>query len=326
MKKILLGACALLMVITLTGCEKNAKLKNDEEVIVSFNKEEFNISVKELYDRLKEENGINYLIEMIDENILNSIYETDDIANRNIESQVESYETYYGDKLLETLQSYGYKSLEDFKEYLLLNYKRNLALKDYVKSEISDSEIEKYYNDKIFGDITASHILISFNTNSSMTDEEKRTKEEEVNTKINEILKKLEEGEDFHELAKEYSDDTANKENGGRLEAFTNGEMTSEFEKAAIALNVGEYSKKAVKTEYGYHLIYKEAQKDKPSLEDVKETIIDKLVTEKINSDSKLQYKALIELRKQYNIEFNDEDLETYYNNAVNNWLYSKED
>ena len=182
MKKILFGVCSLLLILTLTGCDNNPKLKNDEEVVVSFDKEEFNISVKELYDKLKEQNGINYLIEMIDENILNTVYETDSIAEANINSQIETYESYYGDDLLSTLQNYGYKSLDDFKETLFLNYKRNLAIKDYVRDELSDSEIEKYYNENIFGDITASHILISLNTNSSMTDEEKRTQEEEVNT------------------------------------------------------------------------------------------------------------------------------------------------
>ena len=326
MKKFILGLSALALLLTLTGCGSNPKLKNDEEVIVSFDDEELNISVKELYDRLKEENGINYLIEMMDRNILDKLYETDEVAEKNIDNQMATYEAYYGDNLLSTLQSYGYKTINDFREYLLLNYKRNLAVKDYVKGELTDKEIQNYYDDNIFGDLTVSHILVSLNTNSSMTDEEKRTSEEEASAKIEEILKKLEEGEDFYELAKEYSDDTASKENGGRLEAFTNGEMTSAFEKAAIALNVGEYSKTAVKTEYGYHIIYKEAQKEKPSLNDVKETIIDKLVTDKINDDDKMQYKALIELRKKHGIKIADEDLETYYNNAVNNWLYGKDE
>ena len=102
--------------------------------------------------------------------------------------------------------------------------------------------------------------------------------------------------------------------------------MESEFEKAAMNLEVGKYTKTAVKTSYGYHIIYKEEQKEKASLEDVKQTIINNLVDEKIKNDSKLQYKALIELRKEYGIKINDEDLNTYYDNAVNNWLYSKDE
>ena len=328
MKKISYIFICGLMILLLTGCGENPKLKTGEDVLVSFEKEEFNISVEELYDKLKEEYGVNYLIEIIDDKILNSIYETDEVANKFVSNQVESMELYYGgaEKFLETLQSYGYQTVEEFKEYILLSYKRDLAVKEYVKENIKESDINKYYEDKIFGDITASHILIKVDTNSSMTDDEKREVEEKAQEKINEVLKKLEEGSNFNELAKEYSEDTASAVNGGRLDAFNNGDMVEEFEKAAKNLEVGKYTTTAVLTEYGYHIIYKEAEKEKPKLEDVKETIINNLTDEELKNDTKLQCKALIELRKEYGIVINDEDLNTYYENAVNNWLYSKED
>lgn len=327
MKKITYILICGLMILSLTGCGENPKLKTGEDVLVSFEKEGFDISVEELYDRLKEENGINYLIEIIDEKILNSIYETDEVANTSVNNQVESMEIYYGgaEKFLETLQSYGYQSVEDFKENLILSYKRDLAVKDYVKNNLKESDIEKYYKNEIFGDITASHILIKVSTDDSMTDEEKREVEEKAQEKIDEIYKKLEEGSDFYELAKEYSEDTASAVNGGRLNPFNKGEMVSEFEKAAMNLEVGKYTKTAVLSEHGYHIILKEAQKDKPKLEEVKETIIKNLVDEEIQNDTKVEYKALIDLRKEYGIEINDEDLNTYYENAVNNWLYSKD-
>lgn len=316
-----------LMILLLTGCGENPKLKTGEDVLVSFEKDKFNISVEELYDRLKEENGINYLIEIIDEKILNSIYETDEVANKSVNDQIESMEVYYGgnEKFLETLQSYGYQSVEDFKEYLLISYKRDLAVKDYVRNNLKDSEINKYYENEIFGDIVASHILIKVEITESMTEEEKRQVETKAQETIDEIYKKLEEGADFYELAKEYSEDTASKVNGGRLDPFNKGEMVEEFEKAVKNLAVGKYTPKAVQSEYGYHIIYKESEKDKPKLEEVKETIIKNLIEEKMEDDTKLQYKALIELRKDYGIKINDEDLNTYYENAVNNWLYSKD-
>lgn len=328
MKKILYTLMCGLMILSLTGCGENPKLKTGENVLVTFKDEKLNISVEELYDVLKEEYGINYLIELIDEKILNSIYETDEIAENYLNIQVETMESYYGgtEKFLETLQSYGYESVEEFKENLLINYKRDLAVKDYIRNNLKDSEIEKYYNNEIFGDITASHILISVETDKSMTEDEIREVEDAAKKKIDEILKKLKEGADFHELAKEYSDDKSSAINGGRLNAFNKGEMVKEFEKAAMNLEVGKYTTSAVLSEYGYHIIYKEAEKDKPSLKDVKETIIKNLIEEKLSDDAKLQYKALIELRKDYGITINDEDLNTYYDNAVNNWLYSKED
>lgn len=328
MKKITYIICCCIAILSLTGCGENPKLKTGEDVLVSFKDENLNISVEELYKVLKEKYGINHLIEIMDNKILNQTYETDELAQNNANNQIESMEIYYGgqDKFLETLQSYGYQSVEEFKENLLLNYKRDLAVKDYIRKSLNDNDIKKYYENEIFGDIIASHILIKVQTDDSMTDDEKRKVEEAAQEKIDEIYKKLEEGSDFYELAKEYSEDTASKVNGGRLDAFNKGEMVSAFEEAAMNLEVGKYTKKAVLTEHGYHIIYKESEKDKPKLEDVKETIINNLIEEKLQNNTKLEYEALIELRKEYGLNINDKDLNTYYENAVNNWLYSKED
>jgi parvulin-like peptidyl-prolyl isomerase len=68
------------------------------------------------------------------------------------------------------------------------------------------------------------------------------------------IKKKLENGEDFAELAKKYSDDPGSKNKGGDLGFFTKGRMVPEFESAAFSLKPGELSD-PVKTDFGYHLI-----------------------------------------------------------------------
>ena len=326
MKKILHVVICSFAILLLAGCKEKAELTNSKETLVSFTNSELNISVNDLYEKLKDKYGTSYIVDMIDKKILDLKYETDDVATKYVDNQIETYETYYGgsDKFLETLQSYGYSTLNEFKENLLLNYKRDLALKDYVRESITDSEIEKYYKNEMFGDITASHILITLTTTDTMTDEEKTAAEESANAKIKEVLEKLENGEDFHELAKTYSEDSATASDGGRLYSFNKGEMDEAFEQAAMDLKVGEYTKKAIRTKYGYHIILKEEEKEKPELNTVKQTIIDNLVEDKISDDSKLQYKALIALRKEYGIVINDETLNTYYDNAVNNWLYGE--
>lgn len=325
MKKILKITLCTIMAITIMGCDKKIELKDSESVLVSFKDNSLNISVKDLYDELKEQYGTGYLVNMVDKKILNLKYETNDSINKYIDNQLEMYQTYYGgkDKFYESLQSFGYSSIEEFRENLLLDYKRELALKDYVKENITDSEINKYYKDKIYGDITASHILITLETTDSMTETEKNEVIKEADKKIEEILTKLKDGEDFHELAKTYSLDKETANNGGRLYSFNiNDNMEQEFVDACLKLENGKYTTKAVKTKYGYHIIYKESQKEKPELNTVKQTIIDKLMEEKINNDNKLQYKALIELRKSYGITINDTTLNDNYNTAVNNWLY----
>ena len=59
---------------------------------------------------------------------------------------------------------------------LITEQQRTNAVRDYVKTLITDKEIEKHYNDEIVGDIKASHILIKPDVTSEMTDEEKEAK------------------------------------------------------------------------------------------------------------------------------------------------------
>lgn len=74
------------------------------------------------------------------------------------------------------------------------------------------------------------------------------------------IIARLDAGEDFAALAKEHSLDTGSAANGGDLGYFaTNGATTSkmvdEFTAGAVALEIGEYSKTPVESQFGYHII-----------------------------------------------------------------------
>ena len=74
---------------------------------------------------------------------------------------------------------------------------------------------------------------------------------------IQDLLKKLEEGKSFEELAKEFSKCPSGK-TGGSLGSFGKGQMVAPFETAALNLKVGEISG-PVKTQFGYHLIRRDA-------------------------------------------------------------------
>ncbi|HFD13078.1 MAG TPA: peptidylprolyl isomerase [Crenotrichaceae bacterium] len=89
------------------------------------------------------------------------------------------------------------------------------------------------------------HILISTKTDNS---------EQDALEKAQLVIEKLGNGEDFSELAKQYSDDPLSKKKGGDLGFIRHGDMVQAFEDAVYELQQGVVSK-PVKTEYGYHVI-----------------------------------------------------------------------
>jgi hypothetical protein len=76
----------------------------------------------------------------------------------------------------------------------------------------------------------------------------------ESKAKAEKLLTQLRAGGDFNALAKEFSIDTSNKDQGGDLGWFGRGMMVKPFEEAAFALKPGELSG-IVETQFGYHII-----------------------------------------------------------------------
>ena len=316
MKKKLI--CILAVLLLVTSCGKVPKLKNGDEAVVTM--KDGDISVEELYSEMKEKYALDMLITKIDTAILNNVYKTDDEEKNYIDKQLETikyyYETYYKSQyksFQEYLTQNGVESEDELKENIRLTYKRNKAIKDYVKSIITDKEIEKYYDEEIFGDISASHILSKPEYDDNASDEEKKEAEKKALKEAKEVIAKLKKGEDFAELAKEYSDDSSNSKSGGKLADFNHGQMVEAFEDAAKELKVGSYTTTPVKTEFGYHIILKTAQKDKPALKEVKDDIISDLTDEKLKDDSTLEVTALVELRKKHKVEIQDKDIKKLY-------------
>lgn len=321
-KKIILVS---LIALTLCGCGKVSKLKNGENAVVSFEGLD-SISVDSLYDNMKDRYAVTILIDMIDKEILFKEYaDKEDDAKKYAEDTVKSLQKNYDseEELLNAIQSYyGYNSLKEFKEYIKLNYYRDLATTDYAKKQITDKQIENYYETETVGDIEANHILITVDVKDDATDEEKTKAEEKAKKKAEEVIEKLNNGEDFATLAKEYSKDDATKDKGGALGKFNKGEMDKAFETAAYALKVDEYTKEPVKSSYGYHIIKKTKEYDKKELKDVKDSIIETLANELTTNDKTISITAIGELRKEKGMNIEDSELKSSYNKYMNS-LYN---
>ena len=323
MKKLLI--CGMIVLFLTTGCGKVAKLENGQDAVVTLSNG--NISVDNLYAEVKDKYALNSLIDMMDKQILNEKYgkELMEEEKSQIEGQISTWlQTFGGEQqLLSQTQSYfGVNTMDGLREYLSLQYRRNKAIEDYIKANISDKEIQKYYDDEIFGDVKASHILIAPEVTDDMTTAEKTAKEEEALKTAKEVITKLKNGEKFEDLAKQYSNDEQNKNNGGDLGYFAHGKMEEGFEKATLKLKNGEYTTEPVKTTYGYHIILRVDQKEKVDLESIKSEIIENIMQEKSTNDSTLQITGLTELRKEYKMDIQDSELkkqyDTYIENAIN--------
>ena len=118
------------------------------------------------------------------------------------------------------------------------------------------------------------------------------------------VIKELDAGKDFGEIAKEKTKDPGGTDNGGDLGFFGQGQMVPEFETAAFALANGEYTKVPVQTQFGWHVILRVEDRvtPPPAYDDVKDQVRQIVLREK--------YLALIQAaRGQANIEILDAKL-----------------
>lgn len=80
--------------------------------------------------------------------------------------------------------------------------------------------------------------------------------------KAQELIKKIEEGADFEELAKQHSEDPGSARTGGLIPDATLGSLVPPYEKAALALAPGEYTRTPVESQFGYHIIRLEKKEE----------------------------------------------------------------
>ena len=300
------GVLATVLVVILIWPDRIAKLENGLEPVASI--DGLTVTAEDLYEDMKEIYSVNNLLDIIDNKILEEKYPETDEMNTELNDQAENYynmyNQYYGYSKEEFLTKSGFGSERAFIEYLRLQYRRTQYTDDYIKEQITDKEIEKYYEDKVYGDINTKHILVK--VSSSATDEEKKKAE----NLAKEIITKLNEGKSFDEVKDEYKDKITYEELG--YKAY-NASLESAYMEAMQKLENNSYTKEPVQTSYGYHVIYRIDQKEKPSLEDVKEEISTSLVSEHKSEDTSVQYKALEKMREDAKLKFTDTVLEKKY-------------
>ncbi len=181
--------------------------------------------------------------------------------------------------------------------------------KDTIRNfvNVSDNEISKYlaietnknrvlsmFNEKKAGldkpeQVTASHILIKSEGRSDADAQKEIQKIAKEVTPLN-----------FKKLADKYTEDPSGKGKGGSLGTFGKGAMVPEFDNVAFSLKVGAVSS-AVKTNFGYHLIYVENKQaeSKANFEDYKLKLTKEMIQkEKVEEIKKLTVDLSNNLKK----------------------------
>ena len=262
-KSLLIVGVITILAISLIGCSQ-------EVVVARVNDEK--ITKDEYYDQLVAQNGQQVLNALIAEKIMELEVKklNIEVTDEEIEAELTEMEEYYGgeEEFKNFLTYVGY-SYDDIKNDTETNIKLKKLLAPYI--EITDEEKKEYFeSNKVSFDqpeqVKASHILV------------------ETKEIADEVKSKLNDGEDFAKLAKEYSKDLSNSENGGDLGYFGRGQMVAPFEETVFSMEINEISE-PVETNFGFHIIklddYNEGEE--AVFEDKIKDVEDALFQSKIN-------------------------------------------
>lgn len=261
-KKMIVLLLVMVLIIATAGCVKEkpgteAAIVNGEVITVQEYEETLEV-YKSMYknqygDEVLEteiQPGVT-LLQYLQENILeNMIFERIiyqealknnlTVDDAELDELMTEYKTFFGDE-----QAYAdFLTSNNMKEEFLKNSLRtDEVIQKYVdfymeSLVISEEELIKYYEENIdkFVSVKARHILVN-----SMEEAE-------------DILEQINNGADFSELAKTFSQDTTSAVNGGDLGFFYKGQMVPTFEEAAFGLEIGEVSE-IVPSDFGFHII-----------------------------------------------------------------------
>ncbi|MEA2451628.1 MAG: foldase protein PrsA [Actinomycetota bacterium] len=159
------------------------------------------------------------------------------------------------------------------------------ALEQKLRTEITadlaptDDEIEVYYNANIeqFLETEAQHILVAKSSVAQAVADQLQAAPKAKRAKL------------FAQLAKRYSTDKTNKDDGGKLGFFKPGDFVPEFEQGADALEIGEISD-PVQTEFGFHVIWVTDRREAPL-----ETVRDQIITQLSGADEETTWQKWVQ-------------------------------
>ncbi|WP_194767933.1 peptidylprolyl isomerase [Tamlana sp. I1] len=273
--------------------------------------------VEEAYERLSYDVNADHILVKLSANALpqdtlaayNEILKIRDRALsegfEKVRSEVHNGKTIYGEKL-----GYfsGFKMVYEFESAAYNTKVGEISMP--FRSSFGYHIVKVNDKRKSEGEREVAHIMILTKPNDTDSIAQK------AEQRINEIYKKLNQGEAFEDLAKQFSEDKNSAAKGGALPSLSRGQLSvPEFEDVAFSLeNVGDVST-PFQSKFGWHIVKLNGKKFMPDFETMKPELIEKV---KRDPRSKLIDEALVDnLKKKYGVTKNQPAL-AYFESILN--------
>lgn len=299
--------------LLLSGCSSTVQ-KDGKDVVASI--DEYDIFADDLYSSLLNtptgENALfNYTLSQLIKANFPVDKDMEEYADDQIENIQAQYESSYGDDaesyLTSALATYGYESLDDYRDSMIQSLQYSSMIKKYVKDNY-DVVFEDYYT-------TASPRYISL-IKISVADMDNPTDDEKE--KLNEVKALLKTNKDFGDIAKSYSDDDSASVKGNLGIVDTASNLSSTYgdnvDKAVFGLKANEVSS-VIEEDDGYYIL-KCNGNDKETLKEELKTI--DLTSPLLAYDNYMIYLAF----NTYDITYNDDSvkkiIDDYISEALN--------
>ncbi|MEO9483360.1 MAG: peptidylprolyl isomerase [Ekhidna sp.] len=187
---------------------------------------------------------------------IDSIFVDDGEVNQNLDRRMSVMAQQFGGEA-EIERAYG-KSIEQIRSEIFDNIKEQLTIQRMQSELTSSMKITPSEVKKFFRNIPQDS-LPYFSTEVSIAQivkepEPGKIQKDKVRNLLTDIRNRIERGESFEALAKQYSQDPGSAARGGQLGFYGRGELAPEYEAAALSMTPGGISK-PVETQFGFHLI-----------------------------------------------------------------------
>ncbi|MGG4555085.1 foldase protein PrsA [Paenibacillus humicus] len=176
-------------------------------------------------------------------------------GKKTAEDQLKAIKTQMGDEAFKQMLDTQKITEDELKNYMVRIFTVVASQTAGITEEDIKTEFEATKDD--YTTASVRHILIG------LTDAEGKERSKENALKLaNDVKAKLDKGEDFATLAKEYSEDPGSKDNGGLYEDALVTQWVPQFQEKARTLKINEISN-PVETDYGYHIMRVESRTEK---------------------------------------------------------------